>query len=92
MATLAVNHSDKKGQPACGLSFRQAMDVLSREERFMAMVQAMNTVLLQKGVYTKEELEGYYCQWAEAQVARPKKERMGRRAGFISRLLALFAF
>ena len=59
------------------LTFKQALTELSREERFMGMVSAMNTVLIQKGVYTKEEVEAYYCQWAEAQVRRPKNQRTG---------------
>jgi hypothetical protein len=57
------------------MNFREAMGVLSREERFMGMVSAMNTLLIQKGFYTHEELEAYYCQWAQAQVEKPKKER-----------------
>ena len=67
------------------LTFREAMNVLSREERFMATVQAMNTLLIQKGIYSTEEMEHYYCQWAQAQLDKPKRSRPGW-----SRLLSWF--
>jgi hypothetical protein len=66
------------------LTFNDAMRLLSREERFMATVQAMNTLLIQKGVYTTEELERYYCQWAEAQIQKPKRDRPGWRPRFLA--------
>ena len=66
------------------ISFREAMDLLSREERFMATVQAMNTLLIQKGIYSSEEMEYYYVQWAQAQVRRPKKQRPGWRTTLLS--------
>ena len=50
------------------MTFHQAMRELERDERFKATVSAMNTLLVQKGVYTQEEFEAYFCQWAEAQV------------------------
>ena len=70
------------------ITFREAMNFLSREERFMATVSAMNTLLIQKGVYTTEEMEAYYCQWAVAQLRKPKKHRPGWR----SRLASLLTF
>ena len=47
--------------------FIKAMKTLSRQERFMATVYAMNTLLVQKGVYTGAEFDGLFVQWAEAQ-------------------------
>ena len=74
---------------AAQMGFREAMDVLSREERFMGMVSAMNTVLIQKGVYTREELEAYFCQWAEAQKSVPQADRPGwSRSKWLSRISA----
>src|SRR5450759_3642412 len=45
--------------------FEEVLQVLSREERFMATVSAMNALLIQKGVYSSEEFEGIFRQWAE---------------------------
>ena len=52
------------------MSFKEAVRVMSRDERFKATVSAMNTLLVQKGVYTQEEFEAYFCQWAEAKTRR----------------------
>jgi hypothetical protein len=65
-------------------TFREAMSVLSREERFMATVSAMNTLMIQKGIYTTEELEAYYVQWASAQIQRPKSNRPGWGSKFFA--------
>lgn len=70
-----------------GMTFQEAVQLLSREERFMATVNAMNTLLIEKGVYTSTELQRYYCQWAAAQQKKPKKDRPGWRAGFMLRKL-----
>ena len=50
------------------MSFDEAVKLLERDERFKATVSAMNTLLVQKGIYTQEEFEAYFCQWAEARV------------------------
>ena len=47
------------------MTFKRAIEKLGRDERFKATVSAMNTLLIQKGVYTQEEFEAYFCQWAE---------------------------
>ena len=51
------------------MSFQEALEVLSREERFKATVYAMNS-LLQKGVYAREEFEQMFKEWAEKERAR----------------------
>lgn len=50
------------------MSFQEALEQLSRDERFRATVYAMNTLLIQKGVYAPEEFEQMFTEWA-------KKER-----------------
>lgn len=71
-ATRSVSAGEK-------LSFQRALDVLSREERFMATVSAMNTLMVQKGIYSAEEFEQLFCMWAENQLTRPAQERIGKR-------------
>jgi len=48
-----------------GGSFEEAMQKLSREERFRATVYAMNTLLVQKGIYSPEEFEFQFRQFAQ---------------------------
>lgn len=49
------------------MTMEQAMELLSRDERFKATVYAMNTLLQIKGVYTSEEFEAYFVQWAQGE-------------------------
>jgi hypothetical protein len=53
MATTPVDRSEQ-ATPSCKelIGFEQAMQRLSRDERFPATVYAMNTLLVQKGVYS----------------------------------------
>lgn len=55
------------------MSFQEALDSLSRDERFKATVYAMNTLLIQKGVYSPTEFEKLFAEWAE-------KQRIEKRA------------
>ncbi|MGD0694815.1 MAG: hypothetical protein ABSB82_08160 [Terriglobia bacterium] len=51
------------------MSFEQALDSLSRDERFKATIYAMNSLLIQKGVYTPQEFERLFAEWAAKQRA-----------------------
>jgi len=66
MATTPVKqseHASSRDRELIG--FDEAMDKLSREERFRATVYAMNTLLVQKGVYSPEEFEFQFRQFAQ---------------------------
>jgi len=52
------------------MSFQEALETLSRDERFKATVYAMNSLLIQKGVYAPEEFEQMFKEWAEKERAR----------------------
>ena len=67
------------------MDFDQAMDLLNRDERFKATVHAMNTLLIQKGVYTQEEFECCFCQWATAEA---KKRNAKQRSAAITTRIA----
>lgn len=45
------------------MSFDEALKVASRDERFMATIYAVNTLLIQKGIYTTEEFESIFIEW-----------------------------
>jgi hypothetical protein len=47
------------------VSFDEAMQKLSREERFRATVYSMNTLLVQKGIFSPEEFEFQFRQFAQ---------------------------
>lgn len=66
MATTSVSRSEKSVNNSEDLiTFEAAMDKLSREDRFRATVYAMNTLLVQKGVYSPEEFEFQFRQFAQ---------------------------
>lgn len=47
------------------MSFDEAIELASRDERFMATVYAMNTLFIHKGIYTKAEFEGLFVEWVK---------------------------
>lgn len=62
------------------MSFEEAIELASRDERFMATIYAMNTLLIHKGIYTRGEFEQLFVEWmkkeknkksAPTQVNRP---------------------
>jgi hypothetical protein len=54
----------------------EAARLLSREERFMATVAAMNTLLIEKQIYTQQEFDAIFCDWAAAQVSKSRKKKV----------------
>ena len=60
------------------MSFEEALAVASRDESFRATVYAMNTLLIHKGIYTQEELQGLFVEWVEKEQRR--KTPASRRA------------
>jgi hypothetical protein len=68
MATQALDsHS---GVDRKKIAFDEAMNLLSHDERFRATVYAMNTLLVQKGIYSPEEFEARFCEWAEKKLRK----------------------
>ena len=66
MATTPVERSaQSNGKEKELISYDEAMTRLSREERFRATVYAMNTLLVQKGIYSPEEFEFQFRQFAQ---------------------------
>ena len=64
MATATVISRKPATIERPAMSFEQAIEALSRDERFRATVYAMNTLLQQKGVYSPEEFESHFLQFA----------------------------
>jgi hypothetical protein len=66
MATPSVDRSEDVTTRSKELiSYEEAMEKLSRDERFRATVYSMNTLLVQKGIYSPEEFEFQFRQFAQ---------------------------
>ncbi len=69
MATVPITSSGKTFAKNKDLiSFEEAMEKLSRDDRFRATIYAMNTLLVQKGIYSPEEFEFQFRQFAQKQL------------------------
>ncbi len=56
------------------MSFDEMLELASRDERFMATVYAMNTLLIHKGIYTREEFETLFSEWMRKHGVRSKSK------------------
>jgi hypothetical protein len=65
MATTLASQSRNSESVDDLIGFEEAMNRLSRDERFRAAVYAMNTLLVQKGIYSPEEFEFQFRQFAQ---------------------------
>lgn len=65
MATVSITSSRKTlAKNKDLISFEEAVEKLSRDDRFRATIYAMNTLLVQKGIYSPEEFEFQFRQFA----------------------------
>ncbi len=52
------------------MSFEEALNVATRDDKFKASVYAMNTLLIHKGVYTQEEFQRLFVEWVTKEQRR----------------------
>ena len=45
------------------MSYEEAVAALSRDEKFQSMFYAMNTLLIHRGIYTREEFQQLVVEW-----------------------------
>ena len=64
MSTVAISNRSRKDL----ISFEKAIKQLSRDDRFRATIYAMNTLLVQKGIYSPKEFEFQFRQFARKQL------------------------
>ena len=57
------------------MTYEEATELASRDEAFMATVYAMNTLLINKGIYTKQEYRQLFTEWVEKEEHRKVRER-----------------
>ena len=68
MATIRVPDAPPTDRLPDGtplMSLEEAMQALSRDERFMATIYALRTVLVENGIVSPEELDYHFRQWAQ---------------------------
>lgn len=69
------------------MSFDEAISVASRDERFRATVYAMNTLLIDKGIYSRDEFEQLFVEWvSKDQLKDAKKGALSAEASLVARL------
>lgn len=56
------------------MNFEQALELVSRDERFMATIYAMNTLLIHKGVYTQNEFETLFTEWVKKEERKKSRQ------------------
>lgn len=56
------------------MSFEEILLAARRDERFMATIYAMNSLLLAKGIYTHEEFQRLVVEWLEKEDRRKLRE------------------
>jgi hypothetical protein len=54
------------------MSFEEALDQASRDDAFKATIYAMNTLLIDKGVYTRAEFESLFVEWVNKEQSKSR--------------------
>lgn len=57
------------------MSFDDALALVSRDEKFKATVYAMNTLLIHKGIYSREEFERVFVEWVQKEQNKKIREK-----------------
>ncbi len=52
------------------MSYEEALDLVSRDDKFKATVYAMNTLLIYKGIYTPDEFEKLFVEWVTKEIRK----------------------
>lgn len=61
------------------MSYEEALSWASRDEAFKASLYAMNTLLIHKGIYSKEEFESLFVEWVAKEQRRREREIQAAR-------------
>jgi len=75
MPTVPITDSSNSSRL---ISFEDAMKKLSRDDRFRATLYAMNTLLVQKGIYSPEEFQLQFRQFAPKQFSQGNSGNLNR--------------
>jgi hypothetical protein len=70
------------------MSFEEAMEIATRDERFMATIYAMNTLLINKGVYSREEFRALFVEWVGKEERKKTRSKASTSQNNPARTLA----
>ncbi len=70
---VSIRFSSQSNSLRGHMSFEDALELLTRDESFKATLYAVNTLLIQKGIYTKNEFEDLFVEWAKKELNRKKQ-------------------
>lgn len=62
------------------MTYDEALEVVSRDDKFRATVYAMNTLLIHKGIYTRAEFEKLFVEWVGKELRRSEELVRAARA------------
>ena len=68
---------DRPPDPEPLISMDDAINALSREKRFMAMVYALRTVLVDKGIVSPDEVDFHFREWAQKELRKEDRRVNG---------------
>ena len=54
------------------MSYEEALEIVSRDDRFKGTVYAMNTLLIHKVIYTRDEFEELFVEWVTKEIRKSK--------------------
>jgi hypothetical protein len=57
------------------MSYEEAIELASRDEAFKATVYAMNSLLIHKGIYSKQEFSQLFTEWVEKEERKKARDR-----------------
>jgi hypothetical protein len=63
------------------VSYENALDILSRDDRFKATVYAMNSLLIHKGIYTQQEFQQLFVEWATKEESKQSSRSIIETSG-----------
>jgi len=62
------------------MSFEEALNLASRDDSFKATIYAMNTLLISKGIYTRDEFETLFVEWVSKEQNRHLRHEQTKSA------------
>ena len=80
---LTYSYGLNAGRSGCGfggfkMSFEEVLNLASRDEAFKATIYAMNTLLINKGIYTREEFEALFAEWVHKEQRCSRSSELAR--------------
>ena len=55
------------------MSYEEVMRLASRDEAFKATVYAMNTLLIDRGIYAQEEFQALFVEWVKKEESKKSR-------------------